>query len=205
MWVPFGGGYSVGYTANIHDTMKQGPVRHTEWYMDSMQILKDKSTSHITSKSYSSPTLFGCLIRNSFTILWITSYTYKFDSITEHILMRQWDTGFILYMRPANERWHYNVTSSLIGWAHTQNDPWRQQPIQWVNLSSKRYIMTMDFFKWASEWLRNCSLYINSIWVYASSIAYVWSKIDYKLKFRNRSGHKSASLWPDLYRHTSYM
>ena len=27
-------------------------------------------------------------------------------------------------MRPANERQHYNVTSSLIGWAHTQNDPW---------------------------------------------------------------------------------
>ena len=30
---------------------------------------------------------------------------------------------FILCMRPANERWRYNVTSSLIGWAHAQNDP----------------------------------------------------------------------------------
>ena len=28
-------------------------------------------------------------------------------------------TGVILCMRPANERWRYNVTSSLIGWAHT--------------------------------------------------------------------------------------
>ena len=27
-------------------------------------------------------------------------------------------------MRPANERRCYIVTSSLIGWAHTQNDPW---------------------------------------------------------------------------------
>ena len=27
------------------------------------------------------------------------------------------------YMRPANERRRYNVTSSLIGWAHTENDP----------------------------------------------------------------------------------
>ena len=27
-------------------------------------------------------------------------------------------------MRPANERRCYNLTSSLIGWAHTQNDPW---------------------------------------------------------------------------------
>ena len=30
----------------------------------------------------------------------------------------------ILYMRPANERRRYIVTSSLIGWAHTQNDHW---------------------------------------------------------------------------------
>ena len=31
--------------------------------------------------------------------------------------------GIILYMRPANERRRYIVTPSLIGWAHTQNDP----------------------------------------------------------------------------------
>ena len=29
-----------------------------------------------------------------------------------------------LCMCPANERRRYNVTSSLIGWVHTQNDPW---------------------------------------------------------------------------------
>ena len=32
--------------------------------------------------------------------------------------------GIILCMCPGNERWRYNVTPSLIGWAHTQNDPW---------------------------------------------------------------------------------
>ena len=32
-------------------------------------------------------------------------------------------SGIILYMRPANERWCYIVTSSLIGWEHRQNDP----------------------------------------------------------------------------------
>ena len=32
-------------------------------------------------------------------------------------------TGIILCMRPANERCHYNVMSSLIGCAHSQNDP----------------------------------------------------------------------------------
>ena len=31
-------------------------------------------------------------------------------------------TGIILCMHPANERQHYNVTPSLIGWAKTQND-----------------------------------------------------------------------------------
>ena len=31
--------------------------------------------------------------------------------------------GIILCMHPANERWRYNVTSSLIGWAHAQNEP----------------------------------------------------------------------------------
>ena len=38
----------------------------------------------------------------------------------------QWQlicTGIILCMHPANERWRYIVTSSPIGWVHTQNDP----------------------------------------------------------------------------------
>ena len=32
--------------------------------------------------------------------------------------------GIILCIRPANERQRCNVTSSLIGWAYTQHDPW---------------------------------------------------------------------------------
>ena len=34
-------------------------------------------------------------------------------------------TGIILCARPADERRRYIVTSSLIGWVHTQNDPCR--------------------------------------------------------------------------------
>ena len=34
------------------------------------------------------------------------------------------DAGIILCVHPANERWPYNVTSPLIGWAHIRNDPW---------------------------------------------------------------------------------
>ena len=33
------------------------------------------------------------------------------------------DRDHFVYMRPNNERRRYNVTSPLIGWAHTQNDP----------------------------------------------------------------------------------
>ena len=33
-------------------------------------------------------------------------------------------SGIIVGMGSANERRRYNVTSSLIGWAHTQNGPW---------------------------------------------------------------------------------
>ena len=32
-------------------------------------------------------------------------------------------SGIILCMHPANERRRYNVTSPLIGWLHTQNNP----------------------------------------------------------------------------------
>ena len=39
--------------------------------------------------------------------------------------------GIILCMHPANERWCYNVMSSLIGWAHPQIDPWSNKDIQW--------------------------------------------------------------------------
>ena len=33
-------------------------------------------------------------------------------------------SGIILCMHSANERWHYRVMPSLIGWVHTQNDYW---------------------------------------------------------------------------------
>ena len=36
----------------------------------------------------------------------------------------QKDTENILGMGSANESRHYIITLYLIGWAHTQNDPW---------------------------------------------------------------------------------
>ena len=43
-----------------------------------------------------------------------------------------WNPGIILCMGSANERQRYNVTSSLIGWAHTEYDPCNQ----WVLCTS---------------------------------------------------------------------
>ena len=37
-----------------------------------------------------------------------------------------WKTGINLCMLPANRRRRYDVTSSLIGWAHAPNDPWKE-------------------------------------------------------------------------------
>ena len=36
-----------------------------------------------------------------------------------------WEVGIILGMGLANKSWRYNIKLSLIGWAHTQNDPWK--------------------------------------------------------------------------------
>ena len=41
----------------------------------------------------------------------------------------QADSSGVLCMRPANEKRRYNVTLSLIGCAHAQNDPWFCQQI----------------------------------------------------------------------------
>ena len=43
---------------------------------------------------------------------------------------------FILCIRPASERRGYIATSSLIGWAHTQNDPCTLRQIKWPTFSN---------------------------------------------------------------------
>ena len=71
-------------------------------------------------------------------------------------------TGIILCMRPANERWHYNVTSSVIGWVHTQNDPCGNShdledffSLQYKCLTDK---WRLFFFYWgSSHWIISTS------------------------------------------------
>ena len=44
-------------------------------------------------------------------------------SMLNYVNISIYNTWIILYMHPANEGWHYIVTSPLIGWVYTQNDP----------------------------------------------------------------------------------
>ena len=59
--------------------------------------------------------------------------------------------GNILCMLPANERQHHIVTSSLIGWTHTQNDPCisnmlsRSQILRALKISTFIYVWTRYF------------------------------------------------------------
>ena len=74
------------------------------------------------------------LIKHSLDIVWslfltvrlryevsLVSSEFIYTAIVISVL---YAAGTILCMRPANERWRYILTSSLIGWMYTQNDPW---------------------------------------------------------------------------------
>ena len=65
-------------------------------------------------------------------------------------------SGIILSMRPANERCRYTVMPSLIGWAHTRNDPWTWQA--WL---TELYWWDCDSWK-AFDWVNSikCCLFI---------------------------------------------
>ena len=70
---------------------------------------------------------FSMVIQLSFFFNYSICYIYisicpTFGAVTKLAKSTTY-TGIILCTRPANERWHYIVTSSSIGWVHTQNDP----------------------------------------------------------------------------------
>ena len=51
-------------------------------------------------------------------------------------------------MGPANERQRYIVKSSIIGWAHIQNDPWWYvfHPITWVVVRFQTFNVNESYF-----------------------------------------------------------
>ena len=88
------------------------------------------------------------------------------QAVAEFAITVPEDAGIILCIRPASEGRRYIVTSSLIGWAHTQNDPWRCPSI-WrclaIDSRNTEYLIICVFFKdclaiisyifhWPDEW-----------------------------------------------------
>ena len=58
--------------------------------------------------------------------------------------------GIILCMHPANDRWRYTVTLSLIGWGHTQNDQCAYRIVcifQGINCTSSYHLSEPEFYK----------------------------------------------------------
>ena len=91
----------------------------------------------MTSIFYSSTGSSRTIWRFVFLCRMLCSHGYRVSSVdrvdTELIfwiksIVNEVNARIILYMRPANERRCYIVTSSLIGWAHTQNDPCKRYP-----------------------------------------------------------------------------
>ena len=86
-----------------------------------------------------SHSIFGCFVSvTHLLVLWTSSsstsgcWHFAYSHFhTGHSALNKGSIWFItkvawifLCMCSANERWHYSVMSSFIGWVHTQNDPW---------------------------------------------------------------------------------
>ena len=83
--------------------------------------------------------------------------------------------GIILCIRPANERRRYNVNSSLIGWAYTQNDPCSSQPVShqainmWTNNDLWHGPLAFNIIEnWIQKFIWKCCLPNVDHFVYTS-------------------------------------
>ena len=92
-------------------------------------------------------------------------------------------------MGSANESQHYNATSALIGWAHTQNDPyncgnsWKLLPLSWfgrlhgltsLNFEPYGCLFPEYFLLWFLQ--LNC---VFAIKILHSAFLGYWHKLDY--------------------------
>ena len=97
----------------VPSTLGQNPlVPGYRWYFGTWRLVYIQHTFHKKSVS--------CLhsVQASVTLCCVT---WRHDW---YCSFHMEEAGIILWMRTANERRRYSVTSSLIGWAHSQNDPW---------------------------------------------------------------------------------
>ena len=109
-----------------HIGNKPLPELMTTQFTDVYLHLPNSMSSHTLTDYYDMFTTFL-----STYIKWPT-FWYQHVSVHSDEEIYKQHTGIILCMRPANERRRYNVTSSLIGWVHSQDDPWtyKQFPLK---------------------------------------------------------------------------
>ena len=75
-------------------------------------------------KTHWSCILWGLILHTTLSQMWLISISMRLHkswksvppACATSIAMLLLDTGLILGLRPANERWHYFVMTSLIGW-----------------------------------------------------------------------------------------
>ena len=123
---------------SIH-VSKRGPcsyscTRFTLWSIfllepvEFVHIFQDSFTNVVRLPQYqwSNPEEYGSTDHRTHEPTQNHNLTAVTQSLTNPcwIFIRLRIAGIVLWMRPANERRRYNVTSFLIGWAHQQNDPW---------------------------------------------------------------------------------
>ena len=117
------------------DTNMTSPQTHKKW------VLPQKWVPHILLIIHHVPymdkgeTTAGNIVSYLDFFSWTTClFWYLFQYfINKSVCLHQarWETvyscdppGIILCVHPAKERRRFNVTSSPIGWVHTQNNPW---------------------------------------------------------------------------------
>ena len=106
-------------------------------------------------------------------MVWLRLFMFKsFRIISLALWQSYYCPGIILGVGLTNERWRYIVTSSLNGWAHTQNDsccpspneakPERKDKNAWIN-QTKSLIMTDRTPPKPSTWTKLCAYYLGYI------------------------------------------
>ena len=71
-------------------------------------------------------------INNKLALIQIMAWCQKDGKpLSEPMMAGLLCSGIILGVGSANERWRYNVMLSPIGWAHTQNGPYKRTHLSW--------------------------------------------------------------------------
>ena len=87
------------------------------------------------------------LVNMNFQTWLLIGWLYSCQPVRSHVKK---SSGIVLCMHPANDRWSYIVTSSLIGWVHTQNDPWILVNLHGFQHGFSLIIQTISH--WHSKW-----------------------------------------------------